>query len=334
MTSRTTKTTKRKRNARANRTPIPPIDGEASTAPTGDQTPTAPPPATPAAEDTTTIHSIPGREEPIVFTGGQALPGFEHLSFQELAQLAGKAGLSLPNGADEALDGVLLRKEIAEAKTLLAEAEERGEGPLDLAHAYGYLDGVHKALGRQVKRTREQAEKMFAAAQLVHGMKALDVMADDGGPAVATIHIQESKPVISWDSDAVESYCREHAQSELYQEVLAGALNLPDVIAYVAMAHPSYVETRVREAYLTRLQSEIDDDGQIPDPTTGELVQLATVTPGRRDGAFIIRYAGAKGGRPSGKERIERMFRAGGMGDILALGAASDAEPGQEVEGG
>ncbi|WP_431893582.1 hypothetical protein [Nonomuraea sp. bgisy101] len=284
-------------------------------------------PAGPADAPTTTIHDVPFRDEPIVFAGDQAMPGFEHLSFAELAQLAAKASLALPPGADDVLEGVVLQNEIAEAKKLLADAEERGESPLDLAHAYGYLDGVHKALGRQVKRTRELAEKMFAAVQLVHGMKLLEVMVDDGGPAAATIHIQDVKPTIAWDMGAVKAYCRQHAETELYTEVLPGVLALDDVIAYIAMTHPDYVKTRVREAYLTRLQSEIDDDGCIASPGTAELVKLAKVTRGERNGAFIIRYTNAKAGRPSGKDRIERMFRTGGMGDVLALGAGPEPDP-------
>ncbi|GAA2685554.1 hypothetical protein [Nonomuraea recticatena] len=276
---------------------------------------------------TTTIHGIPFQDEPMVFTGDLALPGFENLSFAELAEMAGKAGLALPPGAGEVLEGVVMRDEIAEARKLLAEAEERGESPLDVAHAYGYLDGVHKALGRQVRRTRELAERMFAAAQLVHGMKALDVMGADDGPPVATIHIQDVKPTITWIRDAVEAYCRQHAETELYTEVLPGALALDDVVAYIAMTHPDYVKTRVRDAYLTRLESEIDDDGCKADPRTGEVVKLAKVTPGERNGAFIIRYTSAKQGRPSGKERIERMFRAGDMGDVLALGAGPEPDP-------
>ncbi|MFF3441715.1 hypothetical protein [Streptosporangium sp. NPDC002721] len=296
----------------------------------GEFTPAAPAAADPpeaAPEPTTRIHGVPGRDEPVVFTGDDAMPGFADLSFQELAQLAGMAGVPTPPGTGEVLEGVVLKEEVAAAKKLLADAEERGESALDLAHAYAYLDQVHKAIGRHVKRTREHAERLFAAAQLVHGMKSLDVMADDGGPAVATIHLQEPAPQITWNMEAVVAFCEKHATTELCQQVLPGAFSLPDVVAYIAMTHPDYVKTHVQEAYLTRLQSEIDEQGRKADPTTGELVQLATITPGKRKGAFITRYATAKNGRPSGKERIEAMYRAGAMGDVLALGPAPEPAP-------
>ncbi|MEV0754914.1 hypothetical protein [Streptosporangium sp. NPDC050280] len=286
----------------------------------------------PEPELSTVIHDIPGRDEPVVFTGGDALPGFDNLSFRELAQLAGMAGVPTPPGSDDILEGEILKEETAAARKLLAEAEERGEGPLELAHAFAYQDQVHKALGREVKRTRERAEKLFAAAQLVHGMRSLDVADDGGGPPVATLHIQDVKPDITWDMDAVRAFCEKHASTELYQEAAPGALALTDVVAYIAMTHPTYVKTLVREAYLTRLLSEIDEQGCKADPETGELVKLAIVAPGQRKGAFVTRYATAKNGRPNGKQRIEDLYRAGALGDVLALGPAPEPGPGDAAE--
>lgn len=290
-----------------------------------------PPSAEP--EPTTVVYDVPGRDEPMTFTGDKAMPGFENLSFKELAQLAGMAGIPTPPGTDQALEGIVVDEEIVAARNLLDEAADRGEDPLDMAHAYTYLDGVHKALGRQVKRTRERAEKLFAATQLLHGTKSLSVNVDDGGAAAATVHIQDIKPEIIWDMGAVKAYCKKHATTEISQEVLPGALDLPDVVAFIAMTHPDYVRTKVREAYMTRLQSEIDEEGCKADPNTGELVKLATIRPGQRTGAFILRYANAKNGALGGKQRIEKLFRDGGMGDILALGAAPEADSDEPAAG-
>lgn len=249
-----------------------------------------------------------------------APPGVDALSLAELSELAGMAGITPP----AELEGKILEQEAAEAKQLLDEAEERGEGVLELAHAVAYLDSIHKAIGQQLRRTRARAEQVNAAAQLVHGTKSVAVTLDDGGPAVCTVHIADPEPEIVWDRDAVLAYTRAHSPDNVQQVFSERALLQPEVQAYITMFFPEFVRAEVRPAYLGLLKELLDEQGQLADPATGECHQLATVKPPRRTGAFRLTYARAKAGQPEGKERIQKMFRKGLLGDVLSLGAAPD----------
>jgi hypothetical protein len=279
----------------------------------------------PADAASTRVHGIPGVDGPteMVFTGEKALPGFD-LSFAELAELAGMAGVADPDG--DPLEGEVLAREVAEKRQRLADAEEAGEGPLELAHAVAYLDSVHKAIGARLRVTRQRAEEVFALCAQLHGTKSVGVELDDGGGAVCAVHIKDCPDEVRWQMDAVKAYCRRWAPTELEDRVLEGALRLPDVRAYIAQFHPDYVRQEVRPAFLTRLRSEIDDQGVKADPN-GEPHKLGTVVRSAPTGQFVLRYARPSGQRPEGKQRIRDAFRSGLLGDVLAIGVDPDRVP-------
>ncbi|MFI7467389.1 hypothetical protein [Nonomuraea sp. NPDC049646] len=270
----------------------------------------------------TTIHGVPGADGPVTYTGDDALPGFENLHFAELTAMAmGPATEPDPSLAPT-------EEDIAQAKQLLADAEERGEGVQELGHAVAYLDVVRQAIAAQLKLTRQRAEQVYAAAQLVHGTKSVGVTLDDGGPAVATVHIQEPEPEIVWNAKGVLAFARRHAPHQVREVISERALDLPDVHAYIAQLHPEYVRTEVYPVYHTLLSEQLTSDGHVPDPDTGELVKVAAIRPPVRTGQFRLAYTKPKGHDP-GKKRIESMFRQGLLGDILSLGAQPDPEPGE-----
>lgn len=200
--------------------------------------------------------------------------------------------------------------------------------PRDAAFQAAILDALHKKIGAELAKLRTAAGPVFALAATKDGTQSLAVKLPDG-TTVAKVHIGQGSDAIRWDEDALLDYAREHVSSEVETVVSPSALTRPDVVAYVRRFHPDLMQPRVRPAWRAKAEGELTDDGELVD-VNGELHQVAEKVKGVPDGSFRLDFAKATKSAANGRDLIAAAWRAGELGDVLALESAPSVEAGEE----
>lgn len=199
--------------------------------------------------------------------------------------------------------------------------------PRDAAFQAAVLDALHKKIGAELAKLRDTAKPVFALAAAEDGMQSIAVKLPDG-TQVAKVHIGQGSDAIRWDEDALLAYTREHAATEVETVVSPTALTRPDVVAYVRRFHPTLMEPRVRPAWRAKAEGELTDDGEIVD-INGELHKVAEKIKGEPDGSFRLDFAKASKNAANGRDLIAAAWRAGQLGDVLALESAPSVDAGE-----
>lgn len=163
------------------------------------------------------------------------------------------------------------------------------------------------AINEQNKANRSDAEVEFAKLRIESGVKSLTVMLPDG-TEIGTVAIKAGRPEVIFDDAAVLEFARKAAPTEVTEVVDPAVLDDPKVRAFIREHKPDAVSTGVTVAFKKSLKP--DDDGCVVDKTTGELVKVAEVTPGKPTGAFA--YTPSKDAR----ERVVAAWKAGELGEI------------------
>jgi hypothetical protein len=190
------------------------------------------------------------------------------------------------------------------------------------------LDALSKRVNKALADARQEAEPGFAALR-VTGVKQLEV-ALPSGHVVGTISIKAGQHSVTTDEDALLAWVEANKPEEIEHAVSPSALSRPDVIAYVRKLHPELVGKKIRPAYKAKLLAELDDDGQLANETTGELVQVRTVTKGQPSGAFALTFETAKKGKPNGRDQIAAAWQSGELSITdLIRPAIEAADPGE-----
>lgn len=198
--------------------------------------------------------------------------------------------------------------------------------PRDAAFQVAILDALHKKIGGELAKLRKVAEPLFATTAAEDGTQSLSVKLPDG-TQVAKVHISQGAQVIRWDEDALLAYAREHAATEVETVVSPAALTRPDVVAYIRRFHPDLLQPRVRPAWRTKVEDELTDKGQLADDN-GELHKVAEVSKTASDGSFRLDFVKATKSNPAGRDLIAEAWRAGQLGDVLAIAGAPAVEVG------
>ena len=171
------------------------------------------------------------------------------------------------------------------------------------------LDALSKRVNKALADARKEAEPGFAALRAT-GVKQLEVTLPSG-EAVGTISIKAGKDSVTDDEDALLAWVEANKPEEIEHAVSPSALTRPDVIAYIRKLHPDLVGKKIRPAYKTKLLARLDDDGQLANETTGELVQVRKVVKGKPTGEFALTFETAKNGKPNGRDQIAAAWQSG-----------------------
>lgn len=173
------------------------------------------------------------------------------------------------------------------------------------------LDALSKRVNKALADARAEAEPGFAALR-ASGVTQLEV-ALPSGDVVGKISIKAGQESVSIDEDALLAWVEANKPEEIEHSVSPSALTRPDVVAYVRKLHPDLVGKKIRPAYRTKVLAELDEDGQLANETTGELVQIRKVTRGKPTGAFALTFETAKKGKPGGRDQIANAWQTGEM---------------------
>jgi hypothetical protein len=171
------------------------------------------------------------------------------------------------------------------------------------------LDALSKRVNKALAEARKEAEPGFATLR-AQGVKQLEV-ALPSGDVVGTISIKAGKDTVTDDEDALLAWVEANKPEEIEYAVSPSALSLPDVVAYVRKLHPDLVGKKIRPAYKAKLLAGLDDDGQLVNETTGEVVQVRKVVRGKPTGEFALTFETAKKGTPNGRDRIANAWQSG-----------------------
>ncbi|KAA9379590.1 hypothetical protein F5972_08000 [Microbispora cellulosiformans] len=204
------------------------------------------------------------------------------------------------------------------------------------AEHLGMLDALHKFIGDELKQAKKDHAPLFAAAANLGGEKQIDLTLPDG-TKIGTYNLDQPGVLIAWDTAAVREYTRRTAPHNLYDEVNPAALNYPDIVEFIKLTHPGLVQEAVRPSYLTLLEEQLDEQGRLPDPTTGELVTVAKRNKVDATGEGRFGWTRAKRDVPGGRERLVAAWRAGELRGRIALDppvAAPAAGADQPPQGG
>lgn len=180
------------------------------------------------------------------------------------------------------------------------------------------------AINDQNKASRADAEAEFAKLRIESGVKSLTVTLPDG-TEIGTVAIKAGRSEVSFDEAAVLEFARKAAPTEVTEVVDPAVLDDPKVRAFIREHKPDAITTGVTTAFKKSLKP--DDDGCVVDKTTGELVKVAEVTPGKPTGAFA--YTPSKDAR----ERVVSAWQKGELGGIggplaAPISAPASPEPG------
>jgi len=171
------------------------------------------------------------------------------------------------------------------------------------------LDALSKRVNKALADARQEAEPQFAALRAA-GVTQLEV-ALPSGAVVGKISIKAGQDTVTDDEDALLAWVEANKPEEIEHSVSPSALTRPDVIAYIRKLHPDLVGKKIRPAYRTKLLAELDEDGQLANETTGELVQIRKVVKGQPTGAFALTFETAKKGKPNGRDQIANAWQTG-----------------------
>lgn len=180
--------------------------------------------------------------------------------------------------------------------------------PREIGLRIAALDALSKRVNQALAGAREQAEPGFAVAR-ANGVTQFEVALPSGAP-VAKISIKAGQDTVTYDEDALLAWVAANKPEEVEQSVSPAALSRPDVVAYVRKLHPDLVGKKIRPAYRAKLLAEIDDDGQLANETTGEVIQVRTVVKGEPTGAFALTFETAKKGKPNGRDQIAAAWQS------------------------
>ncbi|WP_030506415.1 hypothetical protein [Microbispora rosea] len=200
--------------------------------------------------------------------------------------------------------------------------------PRDAGFRVAVLDALHKKIGAELARLRDEAKPVFAQAATKDGMQSVAVKLPDG-TKVATVNISQGTDVIRWDEDALLAYAREYAPTEVETVVSPHALTRPDVVAYIRKFHPELMQPRVRPAWRTKAEGELTNEGELVDGN-GEPHKVAELVKGAPDGSFRLDFTRATKTSPAGRDLIAAAWRAGELGDVLALEQAPAIDAGDD----
>lgn len=173
------------------------------------------------------------------------------------------------------------------------------------------LDALSKRVNKALADARKEAEPGFAVLRAT-GVKQLEVTLPSGD-VVGTISIKAGKDTVTDDEDALLAWVAANKPEEIEHAVSPSALTRPDVIAYVRKLHPDLVGRKIRPAYKAKLLASLDEDGQLANETTGELVQVRKVVKGKPTGEFALTFETAKKGKPNGRDQIANAWQSGAM---------------------
>ncbi|MEU6709913.1 hypothetical protein ABZ897_00425 [Nonomuraea sp. NPDC046802] len=183
--------------------------------------------------------------------------------------------------------------------------------PPDESLRIAALDALSRRVNNALADARKEAEPGLAALR-VKGVKQLEV-ALPSGDVVGTISIKAGRDTVTDDEDALLAWVEANKPEEIEHAVSPNALDLPDVVAYIRKLHPGMVGKRVRPAYRAKLLASLDEDGQLANETTGELVQVRKVVKGKPTGEFALTFETAKKGRPNGRDQIANAWQSGDL---------------------
>lgn len=163
------------------------------------------------------------------------------------------------------------------------------------------------AINNEARENRAVAEAEFARLRTENGVKSLTVTLPDG-VEVGTIAIKTGAREVAWLENAVLSFASEVAPTEVVETVDPAVLEDPEVREWLSAHKPEAFTTTVRPGWLKTLKP--DDDGQVVNPTTGELVKVADVATAPPSGKFA--YTPTK----DAAARVVAAWRAGELGEI------------------
>lgn len=179
------------------------------------------------------------------------------------------------------------------------------------------------AINTEARENRAVAEDEFARLRTENGVKSLTVTLPDGAE-VGTIAIKTGTREVVWHENAVLSFASEVAPTEVVEAVDPSVLEDPMVREWLSAHKPEAFTTTVRPAFLKSLKP--DDDGQVVNPTTGELVKVASVDTAPPSGKFA--YTPTK----DAAARVVAAWQAGELGEIGGpLAQAVAPAPAEEV---
>jgi hypothetical protein len=150
----------------------------------------------------------------------------------------------------------------------------------DVATARGVLD--------EASERSESARKHARTCLLPYaraGVKSLAATLPDG-TVLGTLSFIRPAPRIRWDEDAVRDFVDQTAPTEIDEDIDPAILANPDVVEWILEHHPEALRRSVRPKYLTLLEQDLDQQGRLAHPHTGELVPVATVTTPKPTGQF------------------------------------------------
>jgi len=173
------------------------------------------------------------------------------------------------------------------------------------------LDALSKRVNKVLAEARQEAEPGFATLR-ASGVKQLEV-ALPSGEVVGTISIKAGQETVTIDEDKLLAWVESNKPDEIDYAVSPSALTRPDVVAYVRKLYPDLVGKKIKPAYRAKLLDSLDDDGQLVNETTGEVVQVRTVTRGKPTGAFALTFETAKKGKPNGRDQIANAWQSGDL---------------------
>ncbi|MFB4280796.1 hypothetical protein ACBJ59_36290 [Nonomuraea sp. MTCD27] len=181
--------------------------------------------------------------------------------------------------------------------------------PRDAAFRVAVLDVLAKRVSAALTEARKEAEPVFAAAR-VEGNKQIEV-ALPSGTQVGTVSIKASDDTVNVNEADVLAWVLDNAPGEVEPVISSSALDQPDVVAYIRRFYPELASKRVRPAYRSKLLGQLNDDGELVDEATGEVVKLADTVKSGPSGAFVLTFEKAKNGKPAGRDRIAEAWQSG-----------------------
>ncbi|MEV0382311.1 hypothetical protein [Nonomuraea sp. NPDC050643] len=199
--------------------------------------------------------------------------------------------------------------------------------PREAAFRVAVLDTLSKRVSAALAAARTEAEPLFAVAHEA-GFPQVE-MKLPSGETVGKVSIKAGEESIIIDEAALLKWVEANCPEEIEQTVSTAALSKPDVAAYVRKLHPDLVSSRIRPAYRTKLLTEITDDGELVNETTGEVVKVREANTEAPTGAFVLSFERAGKGKPNGRDRIANAWQTGELSITDLLRPALEAGEGQ-----
>lgn len=178
------------------------------------------------------------------------------------------------------------------------------------------LEALADAVATEYEKARREAEPVFAAKYADEGNDRQAVLLPSG-EKVGQITIKAPAPVVDMPKDALLDWCCEHFPSAVEEYIDPAKVGSADVIAAVRDKLPDVIRYRVRPATAKALTEEIvKGGGLLADRMSGEMEEVATVTPGRATGAFA--FTGANSGER--RQRLMAALLAGELRGVIGFG--------------